>query len=244
MPPGQTRATWRRIDTGPFEEPPHRTRRDRIPESREFPVDAPIAPRRVLRREPQNQATQFPWNRRPTGRTLCLGPMPPDQLSMPAQQRRRRHESTPPTPSREQPGQRREHRTVRPEGAWPSDLSAQDHDLVSQHENLGVLGRLLAGQQREPAEEPAENEVEESEHHDWRSSWTFSPAAKATSQPHRRRSRHPQVRHEQKQAGGRTDRALVAYVRNLSDRNRLSCCSQSTTRSTKTCLNGCLGGSL
>jgi hypothetical protein len=54
---------------------------------------------------------------------------------------------------------------------------------VSQHEDLGVLGRLLAGQQREPAEELAEDEVQESECHDRQSSWTFSPAAKATGQP-------------------------------------------------------------
>jgi hypothetical protein len=46
------------------------------------------------------------------------------------------------------------------------DRSAQDRDLLSQHEDLGVLGRLLAGQQREPAGELAEDELEQSKCHD------------------------------------------------------------------------------
>lgn len=85
---------------------------------------------------------------------------------MPAQQRLRRHESMAPALRGQQPGQRREHGAVRPAGAGPGDLSAQDRDLVSQNEDLGVLGRLLAGQQREPADELAEDEVEQSERHD------------------------------------------------------------------------------
>jgi hypothetical protein len=66
----------------------------------------------------------------------------------------------------EQPGQRPAHGAVRPAGAGPGDLSAQARDLVSQHEDLGVVGRLLAGQQREPADELAEDEVEQSKCHD------------------------------------------------------------------------------
>jgi hypothetical protein len=85
---------------------------------------------------------------------------------MPAQQRLRRHESMAAALRGEQPGQRREHSAVRPAGAGPGDLSAQDRDLVSQHEDLGVLGRLLAGQQREPADELAEDQVEQSQRHD------------------------------------------------------------------------------
>jgi hypothetical protein len=59
----------------------------------------------------------------------------------------------------EQSGQRREHGAVWPGGAWAGDLTAQDRDLMSEYEDFGVLGRLLAGQQREPAEELAEDEV-------------------------------------------------------------------------------------
>jgi hypothetical protein len=67
---------------------------------------------------------------------------------------------------------------VWPEGAWSADLSAQDRDLVAQDEDLGVLGCLRSGQQSEPAEELAEDQVEESERHCciWRS---LKPASSA-----------------------------------------------------------------
>jgi len=65
----------------------------------------------------------------------------------------------------EEAGQRREDGPVWPGGAWSAELSAQDRDLVAQDEDLGVLGCLRSGQQSEPAEELAEDQVEESERH-------------------------------------------------------------------------------
>jgi hypothetical protein len=82
----------------------------------------------------------------------------------------------------EQPGQRREHGAVWPGEAWPGDLPAQHRHLVPEHEDLGVPGRPPAGQQCEPADELAEDEVEQSQRHDWRSSRT--PATDATPQVH------------------------------------------------------------
>jgi len=61
---------------------------------------------------------------------------------------------------------------------WPGDLPAQHRHLVSEHEDLGVLGRLPAGQQCEPAGELAEDEIEQSQRHDWRSSRTSATDAK------------------------------------------------------------------
>jgi hypothetical protein len=142
-------------------------------------VDTPIPPRRVLGRHPQDQAPQLRWNRRPTGRAVWHGPVASDQLAMPAQQGLRCHEPMVSTLGGEQSGQRREHGAVWPGGAWAGDLTAQDRDLMSEYEDFGVLGRLLAGQQREPAEELAEDEVEESQRHDWRSSRTSSPCYEA-----------------------------------------------------------------
>jgi hypothetical protein len=49
---------------------------------------------------------------------------------------------------------------------WPGDLSAQHRDLMAQHEDLGVLGRLPAGQEREPADELTEDQVEQPQRHD------------------------------------------------------------------------------
>jgi len=49
---------------------------------------------------------------------------------------------------------------------------------VSEDEELGVLGRLPAGQQCEPAGELAEDQVEQSQRHGWRSSRTSATDAK------------------------------------------------------------------
>jgi hypothetical protein len=183
-------------------------------------VDTPIPPRRVLGRHPQDQAPQLRWNRRPTGRAVWHGPVASDQLAMPAQQGLRCHEPMVSTLGGEQSGQRREHGAVWPGGAWAGDLTAQDRDLMSEYEDFGVLGRLLAGQQREPAEELAEDDVEESQRHDWRSSRTSSPCCEAVGQPSRRRSRHPQDQPVHRRSHGTTVGLEVLALTNTSSSGR------------------------
>jgi hypothetical protein len=79
----------------------------------------------------------------------------------------------------EHPGQCRQDGAVWPGWAWPGELSAQDRDLVSEYEDLSVLGRLAAGEQCEPADELAEDQVEQSQRlHGWRSSRTSATVAK------------------------------------------------------------------
>ncbi len=79
----------------------------------------------------------------------------------------------------ERSGQRRQDGAVWSRQAWPGDLTAQDRDLVPSYEEFGVLGRLAAGQQREPADELAEDQVEQSQRfHGWRSSPTSATGAK------------------------------------------------------------------
>ena len=79
----------------------------------------------------------------------------------------------------EQPGQRRQNGAVCPGRAWPSDLTAQDHDLVSEYKELGVLGRLAAAEQGEPTDDLAEAQVKQSQRlHGWRSSPTSATGAK------------------------------------------------------------------
>src|SRR6266516_1492133 len=97
---------------------------------------------------------------------------------MPAQQRLRRHEAMASALLGEQPGQRRQHDAVWPGEVWPGDLPAQHRHLVSEDEELGVLGRPPACPQCEPAEELAEDQVEQSQRHDWRSSRISASDAK------------------------------------------------------------------
>ncbi len=61
----------------------------------------------------------------------------------------------------QQPGQCRGDGSVRPRRAWSGDLSAQHRDFMAEHEDLGVLGCLPAGQEREPPRELTEDEVEQ-----------------------------------------------------------------------------------
>src|SRR6266540_2766783 len=81
-----------------------------------------------------------------------------------------------------QSGQRREDGPARPGERWPGDLSAQHRDLMSQHEDLGVVGRLAAGQAK-PADELTEAQIEESERHGWRSSRASATGAKPQVNP-------------------------------------------------------------
>src|SRR5262245_33936402 len=63
---------------------------------------------------------------------------------------------------------------------------------MSEREDLGVLGGLLACQQPKPAGDLAEDEVEQPECHDWRSFTTSTADANRWSTPWMR-FRHPQV---------------------------------------------------
>ena len=61
--------------------------------------------------------------------------------------------------------QRGEHGSVGPVQARPRVGSTQYRDLVAQDEQLDVLGRRRAAEQHQPAEEPAEDQIEQAERH-------------------------------------------------------------------------------
>ena len=201
--PGQAGAARCRVDTASFEAQPHRAWCEVLSKPGKFTVDAPLAPRRVVGCHRQDQATQL-WHRRgPTGLAVRERPAAFDQVPMPAQHCLRCHESMEPMLLWKQAGQRREDGPVWPKGAWSADLSAQDRDLVAQAEDLGVLGCLRSGQQSEPAEELAEDQVEDSEAHAGDDRGPPQPEAKAAGQRHR-----PGFRHLQAATPGRSGRRL------------------------------------
>jgi hypothetical protein len=75
----------------------------------------------------------------------------------------------------EQSAQRAEHRAVEA-GECGSGIGAAQHgELVSQRQDLGVLGGVGAGEQRQPAQDANEHQVHESEGHNWRSCWAVRP---------------------------------------------------------------------
>jgi hypothetical protein len=98
-----------------------------------------------------------------------VGPAAGHELGMPAQQRSRRDQPDLSELGGQQPGQGAEERPVDPRQRRALIGSAQHRDLVSQYEDLGVLGRVGSGEQRKPAQHASEREVGESEGHSDRS---------------------------------------------------------------------------
>jgi hypothetical protein len=90
-----------------------------------------------------------------------VGPRPGDQSPMPTQQRVGLHQEAGPAGSREDAADLGEQRPIGrlQLGTW--DLSAQDGELVAQHEDLQVLGGLATSQQHEQLDRAAERQVGE-----------------------------------------------------------------------------------
>ena len=63
------------------------------------------------------------------------------------------------------PGQRSQDRPVGPGQPRSLDLPLEHGNLMTQDEDLGVLGVVGAGQQGEPAEHPEHHQVSESQQH-------------------------------------------------------------------------------
>ena len=67
--------------------------------------------------------------------------------------------------SRQEPDQRGEERAVGPVQPGPGIGAAQHGDLVPQDEQFGVLGGRRPAEQDQPAAEPDEDEIEQTEGH-------------------------------------------------------------------------------
>jgi hypothetical protein len=57
-----------------------------------------------------------------------------------------------------------EDRSIRPQGPWPN-LATQDHDLVSQHRQLGSDRRVAAGQDDQPSNQAHHDQIEKPKTH-------------------------------------------------------------------------------
>jgi hypothetical protein len=78
------------------------------------------------------------------------------------------HNPVPPQVPRQQPRQRGDHRTVSPVRLRAGDLTAKDRDLVPQHQDLHLLGGAAAREQRQPAEHPDREQIEDANEHERR----------------------------------------------------------------------------
>jgi hypothetical protein len=65
-----------------------------------------------------------------------------------------------------QPGQRRQGCPVGPVRLRPCDLTPEHRDLMTEHHDLRVLGRLAPAGQHQPAKDPDRNQVEQTKSHE------------------------------------------------------------------------------
>jgi hypothetical protein len=176
LPPGQPCAAWRRVDAGALEQQPHGARRDPVAKLHEFAMDAPISPGRVLRRYPHDQAPQLRGCRWSSGRAVGMAQWPRTR----AWCQRSRVSGVTKRWCRRCLGRSlvKAARTAR-SGHVARGLVTCRHSTPTSCRS-GVLGGLAAGKQCEPAEELAQDQVEESERH----GQTSSPLSGTDAKPH------------------------------------------------------------
>jgi hypothetical protein len=71
----------------------------------------------------------------------------------------------PPQRSRQHLDQGRQHRPVRPRQPWPTDLTAQHRDLVTEHHHVGHQGGIRARHRGQPAQHPNRARVQHPNQH-------------------------------------------------------------------------------
>jgi hypothetical protein len=95
------------------------------------------------------------------------------------------------------PGQRGQDRPVGPVQLPPSDPTPEYRDLMTEHNDLRVLGRLAAAQQDQPPENPDHDKIQQTDRHEPRSCRNLSTLPNRSSQAMRRileRYRDPYIR--------------------------------------------------
>src|ERR1035438_4597101 len=157
-----------RRPAGSAEDPPHGRFADLVPELGQFTVHPAVSPGRVLPREPQYQVADLlagPWAAWP----VRIRPLALDQAAVPGQQRARCDEPMGAQHGGQQPGERRQDRSVGPVRLGPGDLTPEHCDLMTEDHDLRVLGRLAAAEQYQPAKDPDRDQVEQTKSHEPRS---------------------------------------------------------------------------
>jgi hypothetical protein len=121
----------------------------RSPELSELADDAPIAPTRVLAREPRNKRLKLGVELRATDAAAVVGPVTRQEPAMPAQQRLRANGKRRPRRSRQRPAQGSEQRPVGRARSRSSKLAPRDRELMAEHKDLKLIALARAQPQRE-----------------------------------------------------------------------------------------------
>jgi hypothetical protein len=147
LPPRELASLRRRRQPMAPKNRAHRCRRHADTEAPQLADDPPVTPARVLASEPHNQRLGATIDRRPSLASARIRPAPPDQLAVPAQQRRRTHRQARPRTSRQCARERSQDRPVDGPKLHSARLPAQDRQLMPEHQDLELLRALRSAQQ-------------------------------------------------------------------------------------------------
>jgi hypothetical protein len=84
---------------------------------------------------------------------------------VPAQNCARRDKQMPTTSRPQHPDQGADHSAIRPRRPRADNLTPQHGQLMTQHQNLRVLGRLRTRKQRNPRDQPQEDQIHQTQRH-------------------------------------------------------------------------------
>ncbi len=168
--------------TGEAQDLPHGGRRDRHAKLRQLALDPAVSPLRILPRQPNHQAGDARCRRRAAGLApLARAVLAASEFAVPGQERRWRHREHPGlAPARQEPCQCGEPHPVARLVPHPADVPAQHRVLVTEHEQLGILGPVAAEPQGCRAKYPARQHVNDLEQHP-RKPTTAAPIMTANS---------------------------------------------------------------
>ena len=109
-----------------------------------------ISPPRILRSKPHDQLEDISTDARTIVSNLRLSPPSTHELAMPTKQRPRSHYQTAATRTRQEPHERGKERSISRPQPRTRMLPPQHHQLVTQDEQLNVLGNLRNVDRRRP----------------------------------------------------------------------------------------------
>jgi hypothetical protein len=138
------------------------------PEPAKLALNADTTPAAVLPAETDDELDELIAERGTPRASLGSPTLPPAtrELPVPAKQGLGCDEETAPPPSREQPAERREHRSVRgPVADAAMELPLEHADLVAQHHELDVLVQSCPSARSRQTEDPARDEIAQAEGH-------------------------------------------------------------------------------
>ena len=163
--PGGTAPSWRRAEARTPEQAPDRRRSHPDTELAQLTLHAHAAPARVLPGQPDDELPHVLiewWSTGPAH--PAVRPLPPHELPVPAQERRRRHDERDPAFARDRSARHREEHPVHGPEPRRAAPSLEDPELVAEDQDLEVFGGIIAAADPEESGQRPNDQAEDEQH--------------------------------------------------------------------------------